>query len=277
MNFLEALSSNPLLMSAIFAGLAASLLSGVVGTYVVTKRIVFISGSIAHTVLGGMGISLWLARVQGYTSLTPLHGALVAALVSSLLIGWIHLNYRQREDSVIAALWSVGMAVGILFISKTPGYNVELNDFLVGNILFVSRSDLYTLIALDAIILLIVLALHKQFLAICFDEEQAQLEGLNVQGLYFLLLALISVSVVMLIQVVGIILVITMLALPATIANLFTKHLSSMMLLASLICAALCIVGTFISYQFEWPPGASIALLAGVSYLGCLSLQRNSG
>ncbi|MBB65509.1 MAG: metal ABC transporter permease [Waddliaceae bacterium] len=274
MNFIEALWSNPLLQMAVMASLAASLVSGVIGSYVVVKRIVFISGSIAHSVLGGIGISLWLQRVQGIHWLSPIHGAIVSAILSALLIGWIHLNYRQREDSVIAALWSIGMATGVLFISKTPGFNIELSNFLVGNILFVSKTDLFFLLLLDAIILLLVFAFHKQFLAICFDEEQAELEGLNVQGLYFLLLSLIAVSIVILIQIVGIVLVITMLALPATIANLFTSRLSSMMILATIIASVLCLLGMATSYHMEWPPGATIALLAGASYLAILYYKQ---
>src|SRR3990172_6540537 len=141
-NFFHALSNNPFLQLALLAGCAASIASGIIGTYVVVKRIVFIAGSIAHSVLGGMGLCLWLKRVHHVAWITPLEGALVAALISALLIGWIHLRFRQREDTVIAAIWSTGMAIGVIFIALTPGYNVELMNFLFGNILWVSRADL---------------------------------------------------------------------------------------------------------------------------------------
>ena len=140
LSFLEALQANPLLLSAVIAGLASSVVSGIIGSYVVVKRIVFISGSISHSVLGGIGFCLWLERARGVEWASPLIGALIAAILSALIIGWIHLNYRQREDSVIAALWSIGMAVGVLFISQTPGFNVELTNFLIGNI-FVGDPD----------------------------------------------------------------------------------------------------------------------------------------
>jgi len=269
-SFFEAVRTNPLLLSAIFAGLLGSIVSGIIGSYVVVKRIVFICGGISHSVLSGIGICLWLERAKGVTWVSPLFGALVAAIFSALIIGWIHLNYRQREDSVIAALWSIGMATGVLFISQTPGFNVELTNFLIGNILWVSPQDLLVLGILDLLILGIVFCLHKRFLAICFDEQQAQLQGVAVNSLYLLLLVLTAVSIVLLIQVVGIILVMTMLTIPAAIANLFTVRLSRMMMIAILFSCLFTVFGTATAYDFDWPGGATIALVAGVSYVGFL-------
>ncbi len=269
-SFFEALTENSLLLAALIAGLASSVVSGIIGSYVVVKRIVFISGSISHSVLAGIGFCLWLERTRGVEWVSPLYGALAAAVASAVLIGWIRINYRQREDSVIAALWSIGMAIGVLFISQTPGYNVELSNLLVGNILWVTHTDLYTLIALDIIILATVLCMHKRFLAICFDEEQAQLQGLHVNSLYMLLLILIALSIVLLIQVVGIILVMTMLTIPPAIANLFTTSLSRMMIGAVLINCVFCVSGMDLAYYMDWPGGATIALVAGISYVVCL-------
>lgn len=273
-SFLEALQLNPLLLYAVIAGVASSVVGGIIGSYVVVKRIVFISGSISHSVLGGIGLGLWLERAQGITWVSPLQGALVAGLLSALLIGWIRLHYQEREDSVIAALWSIGMAVGVLFIAHTPGYNVELTNFLIGNILWVSPSDLYLLGGLDLIILALVFCLHKRFLLICFDEEQARLQNVPVNALYLLLLCLIAVSIVLLIQVVGIILVMTMLTIPAALANLFTTSLSKMMGLAILLSSLFCFCGNLVAYSFDWPLGATIALLAGIVYVGTLALLR---
>lgn len=266
-SFLEALRTNPMLFYAIIAGFAASIVSGIIGSYVVVKRIVFISGSIAHSVLAGIGLALWLERSQGISWISPLYGALLAAVGSALIIGWIYLYYRQREDTVIAALWSIGMAIGVLFISQTPGSNVELTNFLIGNILWVSTTDLIILFGLDLLVLVIVFCLHKRFLAICFDEEQARLQGIAVNSLYILLLVLTSVAIVLLIQVVGIILVMTMLTIPAAIANLFTVHLSRMMIIAVILSAFFCFCGTALSYYLDWPGGATIALLAGIAYV----------
>lgn len=274
-SFYEALVTNPLLLAALLGGWAASIVSGIIGSYVVVKRIVFIGGSISHAVLSGIGFCIWLERTQGVTWALPLYGALVAAVGSALIIGWMHLHYRQREDSVIAALWSIGMAVGVLFISQTPGFNVELTNFLIGNILWVSTSDLYILGGLDLGIILLVACLHKRFLAICFDEEQARLQGLPVNILYMLLLILIAISIVLLIQVVGIILVMTMLTIPAAIANLLTTRLSTMMVLAIAISSAFCLAGNWTAYYLDWPTGATIALLAGIGYVLSLFLARD--
>lgn len=273
MSFIEALYYNPLLLSAMIAGLAASVVSGIIGSYVVVKRIVFISGSISHSVLGGIGFCLWLERAKGITWITPLYGALFAAILSALIIGWIRINYKQREDSVIAALWSIGMAIGVLFISQTPGFNVELTNFLVGNILWVTSSDLYILLGLNVVVLVTVLCLHKRFLAICFDEEQAQLQGLPVNTLYLTLLVLTAVSIVLLIQVVGIILVMTMLTIPPAIANLFTTRLSTMMIISVAISCVFCVSGMDTAYYMDWPGGATIALIAGLAYVACLFLN----
>ena len=275
-SFLEALMSNSLLMAALLAGFAASIVSGIIGSYVVVKRIVFIAGSISHAVLSGIGICIWLERAQGISWVSPLFGALIAAVLSAVILGWIHLHYRQREDSVIAALWSIGMAIGILFISQTPGFNVELTNFLIGNILWVSQTDLYILWGLDICTILIVICLHKRFLAICFDEEQARLQGIAVNSLYMLLLILIAVSIVLLIQVVGVVLVMTMLTIPAAIANLVTFSLSRMMLVAIVLSGLFCFSGNAVAYHFDWPTGATIALIAGLVYVVSITFFRPS-
>lgn len=251
---------------ALFAGFAASITSGIIGSYVVVKRIVFISGSIAHSVLGGMGLCLWLRRIFGIEWISPIHGALVAAIFSALLIGWIHLKYREREDTAIASLWSTGMSIGVIFIAITPGYNVEMMNFLFGNILWVSKSDLLMLLTLAAIIVVTVAIFHRKFLAICFDEEQASLQAVHVNLLYLLLLCLVAISVVLLIQVVGAILVISMLAIPPAIAGNFTHRLSVMMCLAVALGCLFSGLGLIVSYQINWPPGATIALISAVGY-----------
>lgn len=264
------------LIMALFAGIAASFTSGIIGSYVVVKRIVFISGSIAHSVLGGMGVFLWLKRTYGIEWLSPIHGALIAALISALLIGWIHLKYRQREDTVIAAIWSTGMSIGVIFIAFTPGYNVELMNFLFGNILWVGKSDIETLLWLDGIVLATTVFFHQKFLAVCFDETQAALQGIRVPAYYLLLLGLVAISVVVLIQVVGAILVIAMLAIPAAIAGGFTTRLTRMMSIAVLLGSLFTIVGLSASYYLNWPPGATIALIAALFYLLSL-IKRSNG
>ena len=257
---------------ALVAGFAASFASGIIGSYVVVNRIVSMSGSIAHSVLGGMGVCLWLKRTYGLEFLTPLQGALAAGLLSALLMGWIHLKYREREDTVIAAIWATGMSIGVIFIALTPGYNVELMNFLFGNILWVSHSDIALLLSLDVLIAAIVAIFYRRFLAICFDDQQALLQKVPVHTLYLLLLCLVAVAVVLLIQVVGAILVITMLAIPAAIAGTFTQTLSRMMLIAVFLGALFTFLGMYFSYELNWPPGATISLVAAIFY--ALSLAR---
>jgi len=270
---LQGLFSHPFMIMSFLAGIAASITSGIVGSYVVVKRIVFISGSIAHSVLGGMGIFLWLKRTYNITWMNPLHGALVAAILSAFLIGWIHLKHKQREDTVIAAIWSTGMAIGVIFVSLTPGYNVELMNFLFGNILWTSTSDLILLFSLAGFILCATVLFHSKFQAVCFDENQAQLKGISVTKYYLFLLNLVAISVVILIQVVGAILIIAMLAIPAAIAGSFSPRLSKMMGWAVVFGCLFTTVGLTLSYFLNWPPGATIALTAAVFYL--LNLARN--
>lgn len=264
---LEIFSTHSFLLMALLAGIAASFTGGIIGSYVVTKRIVFISGSISHSVLGGMGLFLWLKRTYNLNFLSPIQGALLAALASAFLLGWTHLKYKEREDSIIAALWATGMSIGVIFITFTPGYNVELMNFLFGNILWVTRSDLMTLLSLNAIVIACTLFFYRKFQAICFDEEQALLQGVAVQPLYILLLCLVAVSVVVLIQIVGAVLVISMLTMPAAIAAGLTNKLSSMMKIAIGAGILFTCLGIYASYQLNWPPGATITLIAASGYL----------
>lgn len=271
---LSAFIDNIFIQMALWACLLASLASGVIGSFVVIKRISFIAGSIAHSVLAGMGLCLWLQRTYGLAWLDPIWGAFASAIGSALLLGWIHLNYRQREDAVIAAIWSTGMAVGMIFISLTPGTNVELLNYLFGNILWIEGRDLIRLAVLNGIILTIVAIYYRRFLALCFDEEQALLQGVPVKGLYLLLLSLVAISIVLLMQIIGTILVIALLTIPATLAGLFTHRLFVMMGVAAAFCALFSIFGLGAAYALNWPPGATIALVAALGYLVLLPLKK---
>lgn len=265
---------DPFLQMAFLASLLASLASGTIGSFVVVKRIVFIAGSISHSILAGLGLCLWLQRVQGISWADPIVGAFLSAIASALLIGWIHLNHRQREDSVIAATWSTGMAIGVVFLALTPGNNAEILDYLFGNILWITPHDLLLLGMLNGVLLTLLALNYRKFVALCLDEEQALLQGIPVKRLYILLLTMVAATIVFLVQVIGIVLVIALLAVPATLANLFTHRLPSMMLLATLLCAILSAGGLSASYALDWPPGATISLLTALAYLVGLALKR---
>ncbi|MGB7977658.1 MAG: metal ABC transporter permease [Chlamydiales bacterium] len=268
------LFDNPFIQMALWACLLSSLASGVIGSFVVIKRISFIAGSIAHSILGGMGLCLWLQRSYDWHWCSPIWGAFGSAIGSALILGWVHLNYRQREDATIAAIWSTGMAIGMIFLSMTPGTNVELLNYLFGNILFIDAADLIWLALLNGLILAVVAFYYRRFLALCFDEEQALLQGVPVRKLYLLLLSLVAVSIVLLMQIIGIILVIALLTIPATLAGLFTHRLLPMMAAAAAFSALFSLLGIGAAAALNWPPAATIALTAAASYLLLLPLKK---
>jgi zinc transport system permease protein len=191
----------------------------------------------------------------------------IAAVAAALILGIVSLRAREREDTIIAALWAIGMAIGVLFIAKAPGYQADLMSYLFGNILLVPEESLWFMVALDLLLLTIVAAYHQQFLAIVFDEEFARLRGVPVTFFYLLLLVLVAVTVVLLIQVVGLILVLALLTLPAAVAGHYVHSLGRMMLIATLLGALLSVTGLALSYGPDLPAGPVIILLAGGVYV----------
>ncbi len=267
MDFFQALADFRFMQYALAACLLASIGCGTIGAYVVIKRIGFVAGGIAHTVLAGLGIAY-------YFGAAPLHGAIIAALVAAVLIGWIKLRWRQEEDILIAATWSVGMAVGILFIARTPGYAVDLTSYLFGNILLVTETDLVLMAALDALIIAFVLLFHRQFLATAFDEEFARLRGVNVEFFYIFLLCIVALTVVLLIQIVGLILVMALLVLPAAAAAQFVTSVTRMMFLGAGLSAVVTTLGLGVSFAADLPSGATMVVAAGVLYSAALAARR---
>lgn len=255
---------------ALLAGLLASVACGIVGTYVVVKRIVFISGGISHASFGGIGIALYLG-------IAPALGAALFGLLSAVIIGIVSVHSREYEDTLIGALWAIGMSVGVIFVQMTPGAVGSLEDFLFGNILLVSGQDLVVTAVLDAIIVLSVLVLYKEFLAVSLDGEFAHLRGVPVTVVYVALLCLVALTVVVLIQVVGIILLIALLTLPPAISRWFTHRLNTMMLLSCLLGALFSTAGIFLSYFTDLPAGAGIVLLTAATYTAGLVLRRILG
>ncbi|MBM2829744.1 MAG: hypothetical protein HW411_534 [Gammaproteobacteria bacterium] len=266
-NFFTALVNYSFMQHAMLACLLASIGCGIIGTYVVVKRIGFLAGGIAHSVLAGMGIAY-------YTGSSPLAGAMVAALVAGILIGWINLHWRQHEDILIAAFWSVGMAIGILFISRTPGYGIDLMSYMFGNILLVSDQDLYLMLILDIVIITMVILFYRQFLAAAFDEEFSRLRGINVEFFYILLLCMVALTVVLLIQVVGLILVLALLILPAASAAQFVNTIKHMMALSVVFSIAITTSGLVISYEPDLPSGSTIIIVAGLVYVLAIICQK---
>lgn len=269
--FISALGRYPFLQHALAAGLLASLACGIVGSYVVVRRITYIAGSIAHCVLGGLGAARYLQVVHGWEAATPLLGAVVAALGSALVIGTVSLKARQREDTVIGALWAIGMAVGVMFIACTPGYHEDLMSYLFGNILMVSRQDLIVIAGLDLLVAGVSCVFYNELLAVCFDEEFARVRGLRVDAYYLLLLCLTAVTVVLLATIVGILMVIALLTLPVAVAGVFAKTLRSIMLLSIGLSALFTTAGLAVSYGPDLPAGATIIIVAGVVYIATVA------
>jgi len=272
--FLTDLPRYPFLQYALLTGLLVSVACGIIGSYVVTKRITYIAGSIAHTVLGGLGAARYFQTVYHWEWFHPLYGAVLAALVSALIIGVVSMRARQREDTVIGSLWAVGMAAGILFIYKTPGYNEDLMSYLFGSILMVSPQDLWMIAGLDILVVTVGVLFYNQFLALCFDEEFARLRGVHVEFYYLLLLCLTALTVVLLVTVVGIVMVIALLTLPAAVAGELTKRLWHMMALSTVLTAFFTTAGLAASYGPDLPAGATTIIIAGIAYLLVVSGLR---
>nr|MBN2277835.1 metal ABC transporter permease [candidate division Zixibacteria bacterium] len=267
LEFFEALWHYTFLQYALLIGIMASVACGIVGTYVVTRRITYIGGGIAHSVLGGMGVAYYLSVVYGWEAWHPSYGAVIAALLAAVIIGLVSLKARQREDTVISALWAIGMAVGIIFIYRTPGYNQNLMSYLFGNILMVTPADIWLIAFLDALVVLISSLFYHQLMAVCFDEEFARVRGLNVEFYYLLLLCLTALTVVILVTVVGVVMVIALLTIPVAVAGYFSRSLWRIMVLAALFSMVFTTAGLALSYGPDLPSGATIILLAGGSYI----------
>jgi zinc transport system permease protein len=240
---------------------------------------VFLSGAIAHIAVGGIGTALFLAAQfpQTFGWLQPIGGAIVSALLGAVLIGFIHERVTERMDTLIGALWAVGMAVGVLLIKFTPGYQAELMSYLFGNIVYVSPRDIKVMFALNAIIVVTVLVWHKRLLAICLDRQQAELQGINVLVANIVLLCLVALTVICLTQVVGLILVIALLSLPAATAAHHVSRMGPMIVVSTLLCALVTTLPRIAVYGTQISPEAAIVLAAGALYLLSVATRRVLG
>lgn len=264
----------PVLRHAVLVGLLSSVAFGIVGAFVVTRRVTFIAAAIAHSVLGGIGAVLYLRARTGLTWLEPIHGALPAALLASLIIGLVSLRAKEREDTVIGAVWAVGMALGLLLLAKTPGYNKDTMSYLFGDILLITKRDVWMVAGLDILVTAVAVFFYNKLLAVCFDEEFARTRGLAVEYYYLLLLCLIAVTIVLLVYLVGIVLVIALLTLPAAVAGQFSRRMAWIMVMAVLFCMAFSTAGIALSYPYDLPSGPMIIVTGAAVYLAVLAAKR---
>ena len=245
--------------NAILAGLLTSFACGIIGTFVVVNRLVFLSGGIAHAAYGGIGLAFFFGLPYAV-------GTLGFALLIAMVMAVVTLKARHRSDTIVGVLWAVGMALGVILLDLTPGYNVDLMSFLFGSILTVPASDLWLMLVLDCVILFTVTYFFNDFLALSYDEDFAQIRGVSIQSLYFLLLALVAISVVMIIRIVGLILVIALLTIPPYIAEKYSGSLLRMMLLSFILSCVFTTLGLWLSYTFDLTSGATIIMVAGVCF-----------
>lgn len=267
MNELAELLSYGFLRNAIAAGLAAAVLCGVVGTFVVVRRLVFLGGGIAHAAFGGLGACYW-------AGIDPRIGAAAVAVVSAVLLGRAEGERGRSEDAVIGVLWAVGMAVGIVFLHATPGYAPDLMTYLFGNILTVGDGDVLLTVGLVAVVLVLLALWFKELTALAFDPEFAAVQGVPVRAAGTALLVLVALSVVLLIHLVGILLVIALLAIPPAISLMLVHRFGLVMLLSTVIGAAITLGGLALSWAWDLPSGPVIVLLGAALMLAVAGGRR---
>ena len=256
---INALLEYQFLQNAFLSGILASIVCGMIGVIIVEKKLVMMSGGIAHTSYGGVG----LGYLMGFE---PIIGAFLFSICAALGIGYIKRKGGTHSDVGIGLFWSLGMALGILFIFLMPGYPPDISSYLFGSILSVTRADLYLMICLTAIIMFIIIALFNDWKAYLFDEEFATIRGIKTTFLEYLLLVLIAMTVVVLIRVVGIILVLALLTAPAATAGMLTSNLKKRMIYSVRLGMIFCISGLWISYDINIASGAAIVILSVIFY-----------
>ncbi len=267
-SFIEALlnPSLPFMRNAFFAGLLSSVLFGIIGSVVTVKRISGLAGAISHAVLGGIGMAMYFSATGLIVWLSPIIGAMIFAIISAFIIGIVSLKSKQRADTVINAIWAIGMSIGVLFMAKTPGYTDPMS-YLFGNILLISTRELYILAVLDIVVVLLTWRFYPQITASAFDEEFAKVRGVKTDIIFIVILTVTAIAVVLLQTFVGIVMVIAMLTLPAGTAGYAARSLSGMMLMACLFSAVFSVVGLFASWSFNTPAGAMVVVFAGAVFL----------
>lgn len=248
------------MQNALLAIVLVSLACGVIGSLVVVNRMVFMAGGVAHSAYGGVGLAFFFA-------LPVMPTVLAFTLAVAFLMAALTRHRPGDADTWIGVIWAAGMAAGILLLDMAEGYNVDLMSYLFGSLLTVPRQNLWLAAGLDGLILTLVALFYKNFLALSFDREFAKSRGIRVEWLHLLLVAMIAVSVVVIVQVVGLILVIALLSIPPYLARLHAPSLLGMMALATGWCLVFSLGGLWLSYQFDLTSGASIIALAAATFL----------
>lgn len=248
--------------NALLGAFLASIVCGIVGTYIVTRRLVLISGGITHASFGGVGLGVYLG-------VNPIAGAMVFAVLSAFGVQWMSHKADVREDSAIAMFWTLGMSVGIICCFLTPGFLPDLSSYLFGNILTIERADLWLLLVVTVLVILTFTLLFRPILSISFDPVFARSRQLPVELLEYLLMALIAMTIVATLRLVGIVLAISLLTIPQVTVNLFTNSYRRMALLSIVVGWADCLAGLTLAYWLNVPSGATIIFTSIIIYLLC--------
>ena len=260
MNELFELFTFQFFTNAILAAFLASITCGIAGTYIVSRRIVFISGGITHSSFGGIGIGYYLG-------INPVFGAAIFSIFSAIGIEFFTKKGNIRNDSVIAMLWSLGMAIGVIFIYLTPGYAPNLMTYLFGSILTVNFTDMFMLGILALILSLFFTLFYHKILYVAFDEQFDITKNINIPFINYSLMILISLTIVLNIKIVGIILILSLLTIPQNTANLFTRKFSLIIVYSMIIAFTGAMAGLIISYFLNIPSGATIIFCLVIIYL----------
>lgn len=252
---------------ALAGSLFTCIACGIVGAYIVSRRLVFISGGITHASFGGLGLGFYLG-------VNPIFSALIFSVASAFGVEWLSRKQGVREDSAIAAFWALGMALGVIFIFLTPGYTPDISAYLFGNILTVTLSDIGFAGILSAVLTVAVLLFYKPVLYTAFDSEFAETQGVKVSLIEHLMMLAIAVTIVSSIRLIGIMLLMSLLTVPQMTANLFTSRLNRIIVYSILTGLAGCIAGLFLSYYLNVPSGAAIIFVQIILFLFCKLIVR---
>ncbi len=259
MNFLELLDYT-FFRNALIGSFFASICAGIIGTYIVTRRFVFISGGLTHASLGGLGMGFFFG-------INPIFSAALFSIFSALGIKWLTDKHDVREDSAIAVFWSMGMALGIILTFLTPGYAPNLSEYLFGNILTITERDIYLFIALTAALIIFFIAFYRAIISVSFDLMFAKTRHVPTQFIEYMMMFFIAVTIVLSIRLVGIVLLLSLITVPQMTANLFTVNYGKIIVLSSALCFLGCVTGLVLSYFLNVPSGAFIIFVLILFYI----------
>ena len=245
------------IQNAIFAAFLISIASGIIGTIIVSSKYVFLSGAVAHSSLGGIGVAL-------YFGFSTMLGAAITSVAMSFILLYYTINKKENLDSLIATLWAFGMAFGIILIDITPGYGADLSSYLFGSILSVSRMDIAVFIIYDFILIIFISLFYREVLSVLYDEIYCKIRGIDINGFLLIIFILISLGIVISMSIAGLVLILAMLSIPAYISNMFVKSLKSMLLISSLLSFLFISSGFIMSYIYNLTIGACVVMSAVV-------------